>query len=581
MVPVLTQTNESGTSTAAAVGDQPRIIISKIGIAVVFLIGVWLRFRGIGAQIVFSDEIHALNAVRDHGYRYLFTHFAIYDACIPLTVYYRVLLGNVGLNELSIRLPSLLAGCATILLVALFAWRRFGPVTSLLASGILALSPYHVYLSREARPYPIVIFLILVAIAAVVHWTETSSPRALLATAPVSFLAIYFHLLALPLVAALYGFVLLKAVGRSRQSLMNFFESLVVFVLLCLAFFVPAAPSLLGTMMARSARGVADAVTYRGGMYLFTALSQSDWIWQIVLAGAGTYLLARQKKLEALLFPLLLGCQVAAVWLASPYMLGIPWVWARYVALALPLWIMLIAAGLSGFMERIRIPWVWQAAALLLLAGVAVADRGLYGIGANRNYIVHPIVMLREFDDPAIVSSLPVPAFYRHLAQKEGSSVASDAPRHHTGAILEMPLNLVFPLYDIEQRVHGRPLYTASMGPGLWQEVFDCAEGFRFNRTLSLSNLTSSGHPIEYVVVHKAITNEMKRMYRRLGEIPAAAAQLRGYEVMVTPEVSENLFGHGDELQRWATQTWGQPEYEDADVAVYRFKPVNAPCPSR
>jgi predicted membrane-bound mannosyltransferase len=150
--------------------EDPATLLSIIGIALVFLAGSFLRLRGLGTQLVFGDEIHALDILRGHGYRYLLTHFSFADTCIPLTLYYRTVMDTVGLNELWMRLPGAISGCATILLLAVFAWRRWGPLGSLLASGMLALSPYHVYLSREARPYPIIVLLLLAVVMAVSRW---------------------------------------------------------------------------------------------------------------------------------------------------------------------------------------------------------------------------------------------------------------------------------------------------------------------------------------------------------------------------------------------------------------------------
>jgi hypothetical protein len=539
--------------------DDPSARLSTIGIALVFLVGVCLRAHGIGAQLVFADEIHALTVLPGHGYGYLFSHFSLTDTCIPLTLYYRALMDTVGLNELLMRLPSLISGCATILLVAVFAWRRCGPLGSWLASGMLAFSPYHVYLSREARPYPIVIFLMMVAVMAVFEWDETSSTRALLLAGAAAFLALYFHLLAFPMVSALGAFVLWKGLRGSRQARIAVLRAGALFASLCALFFLPAAPSLLETMAARASRGSQGLPTFQNGIYLFLTVHHSDWAWETALAGAGLYWL-RAKRSEVSLLVFLIAFQVVLVLILNPQSSEIPWVWARYVAFALPLWIVLIAAGLAGILNRIRFPHIPELIALTMLAGLFFYDAGLYGFDRNRNYLVHPMVMAHELDDPGILSTLPIPAFYRQLAREPGA-----------GGILEMPLNMGFPLYDLEQRVHKRPLYSAGVGTGMWQRSFDHVDGFRFARMLSISDLTESDLPIEYIVVHKAVGNENSRIYRRLAQIPTTARLLAGFGRTLTPETSDQLFGDGAELRQWAARTWGRPVYEDADIVVYRF----------
>jgi hypothetical protein len=244
--------------------------------------------------------------------------------------------------------------------------------------------------------------------------------------------------------------------------------------------------------------------------------------------------------------------------IAKPQLSDIAWVWARYVVFALPLWTILIAAGLAGILARIRGAYMPQTIALLLLAGLVMYDRGLYPRG-DRNYLVHPMVMARELQDRALLSSLPISPFYRQLGQEQGS-----------GAIVEIPLVMEFPLYDLEQRVHKRPLYSTGFGKGMWQETFNRVDGFQFARILSVADLPRSSLPIEYIVVHKAIGEEIRRVYHRLRKVPAADRLLAGFESAVTPEASRALYGDSVELRKWAAQTWS-PLYEDEDLVVYRF----------
>jgi hypothetical protein len=364
----------------------------------------------------------------------------------------------------------------------------------------------------------------------------------------------------MPLLGALAGFVLWKGLRRSRQDRIAIWTAGALFALLCALFFVPAAPSMVQTMTARAGRGALTYSTFQTGIYLFLTISRNDWIWETALAGAGFYWLQTMKS-EGVLIGLLIACQVMFVLVARPLASDIAWVWARYVVLVLPLLILVIATGLAGILNRISVPHLPELIALSLLVVYGAYNAGLYGLGANRDYLVHPMVMARELDDPAVLSSLPVPAYYRQLARQPGA-----------GGILEMPLNMGFPLYDLEQRIHRRPLYSASLGAGEWQKSFDDVEGFRFTRMLSVSSLTGSDFPIDYIVVHKAIENEMRRVYLRLTEIPATARLLAGFGFAFTPEAASGLFGDGAELQRWAATTWGQPVYEDTDVVVYRFR---------
>ena len=267
-------------------GD-PATMVPKLGISLVILAGVFLRAHAVGTQLVFADEIHALMLVPGHHYRYLFTHFSITDACIPLTVYDRLLMDTVGLNEWLMRLPSLISGAATIVLLAAFAWHRYGPMESWMAAGLLAFSPYHVYLSREARPYPICVFFLLVALFAVFRRAEAPNLRFSLLAAVASFLAVYFHLLALPVAGALGLIMVWRAIRGGSRARIAALLAWMTFALLCALFFLPAAPSLLETMAVHAARDTQGLSTFQSGMDLFLTVVHRDWIWESALAILG------------------------------------------------------------------------------------------------------------------------------------------------------------------------------------------------------------------------------------------------------------------------------------------------------
>ncbi len=68
-------------------------------------------------------------------------------------LFYWLVAGSIrvlGESEFAARLPSALAGCATVLATAAFAARRFGGRAGLLSGAILALSPLFLALSRVA-----------------------------------------------------------------------------------------------------------------------------------------------------------------------------------------------------------------------------------------------------------------------------------------------------------------------------------------------------------------------------------------------------------------------------------------------
>ena len=74
--------------------------------------------------------------------------------------------GEVG--EAALRLPSLLAGSASIVVIGLLGYICFGAKASILAALLAALHPWHLRYSTEARPYGVVIFLAAIIILAII-----------------------------------------------------------------------------------------------------------------------------------------------------------------------------------------------------------------------------------------------------------------------------------------------------------------------------------------------------------------------------------------------------------------------------
>ena len=107
----------------------------------------------------------------------------------PLSIYATVpFVAAFGLNELSVRLPSVLAGTAMVFFVYLLAGQLLGSYkrkeeVGLIAAGLLAFSPWHILLSRAGFEANIAACL-MVAGAWLLLSTRTHPKRALIAYLP-------------------------------------------------------------------------------------------------------------------------------------------------------------------------------------------------------------------------------------------------------------------------------------------------------------------------------------------------------------------------------------------------------------
>ncbi len=136
---------------------------SKINLIFILLLAAILRFYqlGINPPALYWDEASlGYNAfsilkfgIDEHGKSYPTTNFAAFgDYKPPLYIYLSTIpIAIFGLNEFSIRFASALFGSITVFIAYCLAKKLFeNDKTSLLTALLLAISPWHVQLSRGA-----------------------------------------------------------------------------------------------------------------------------------------------------------------------------------------------------------------------------------------------------------------------------------------------------------------------------------------------------------------------------------------------------------------------------------------------
>jgi uncharacterized membrane protein len=84
---------------------------------------------------------------------------------------------KLGDPSVSIRLPSLVLGAATVPLVYAVGRETFGVRVGLLGAAALALSPFSLYYGIEARPYATMAFFVVLSTWALLHATRTTDRR--------------------------------------------------------------------------------------------------------------------------------------------------------------------------------------------------------------------------------------------------------------------------------------------------------------------------------------------------------------------------------------------------------------------
>ncbi len=128
-----------------------------------------------------------------------------------------------GLRLLSVAFgvgAVLLAGLATDSLLRLHWPHRAGPHTSgaLTAAAVVALTGFHIAMSRDGRMYAMAAFLVVATLLAAVSVLARGGPRSRLATGVLSALAALTHVTALPPVLAMLAVLFARDLRKREQA---------------------------------------------------------------------------------------------------------------------------------------------------------------------------------------------------------------------------------------------------------------------------------------------------------------------------------------------------------------------------
>ena len=134
-------------------------LIHYLAFAAVVTAGAWLRLTGLGRQSLWFDEVDVVVRAQRSFDQVLRTFVAAGENGPLYNVMLAIWVRMAGISEVAVRLPSAVAGVATIPLLYLLARRVAGSRVGLLAAGLLTISPYHIWYSQEAKMYTIVVLL--------------------------------------------------------------------------------------------------------------------------------------------------------------------------------------------------------------------------------------------------------------------------------------------------------------------------------------------------------------------------------------------------------------------------------------
>ena len=175
--------------------DQVGRKIFLLLICCAFAVGAILRLRMLPGQILLDDEWQSVDRVIGATCFDLLTEFNPHDNTSLLLNFYDLALYHyLNWSEFTLRLPVILAGLLSLLLLPVLVGKVFNARVAILFAFLLAIAPFPIFYSRYARAYGFVILFGFAALLWFHLWLATGKPRNAVAFGVSGLLAIYAHL---------------------------------------------------------------------------------------------------------------------------------------------------------------------------------------------------------------------------------------------------------------------------------------------------------------------------------------------------------------------------------------------------
>lgn len=197
-----------------------RVNVSTILCATAIFIGIFLRLYLISDQILLNDEWHGMvYAAMNDSVAFLLAHFNRSASCVPLNIYNHLLLNTIGYDETSLRVPSILGGLLSLVVLPFFIRKIFNSRCTVFFTCLLAISPFLIFYSRVARPYSLYMFLGFLSLWSLFVWSIKGDKKYAFIYVICGILAMYFHILAVIPVTVPFACVLLVKIWQVRKKI--------------------------------------------------------------------------------------------------------------------------------------------------------------------------------------------------------------------------------------------------------------------------------------------------------------------------------------------------------------------------
>ena len=142
--------------------------------SLITLLALSLRLHHLDYESLWMDEIHQTSTYTDSFEGIIFSAAA--EQQPPLDYWIGHVVQQFSSSDFAVRLPAALFGAGSVaLLMFIIAKASTWPV-ALVAGAIMAMLPFHIYFSQEARPYSLPMFLLLALLLSVRRIARKDDP---------------------------------------------------------------------------------------------------------------------------------------------------------------------------------------------------------------------------------------------------------------------------------------------------------------------------------------------------------------------------------------------------------------------
>jgi mannosyltransferase len=366
--------------------------LTRIALLAVLLLAFALRMANLDGQELRGDEAFGYFFVQN-DYAVIVGDTIALREPHPVASYFvlKTWLALAGDSEFSLRFPGLWWGVlAAALLYRLARRLNFRPWLAVLATLLLALSPYAVWHSQDARMYAMSLALTTATVYFALEALQRQRWPWAAAYIAAGWLALHTHYYAAFVIVALNLFVIGRSLvtPRARLGLIPWLRWQAILFVLYLPWLVRAGFILTDYSGNGDSPALLDAARRVGGLFAVgeSTPPEQQWLWALISAALLLIAIVRlalgspddRRNLGLLLLYLLVP--LSATWLSAQ---SRPIFNERYLVAAAPPFFLLLASALGGRALRPPGRWLVDGAAglllLLLIGGMILGLARHYG----------------------------------------------------------------------------------------------------------------------------------------------------------------------------------------------------------